>query len=112
MRIVCGPERFTLPDTDNAKRVILYGQAQKEDQGSAGEAARDGFLRERFQCSSRAWDLLSIALSIVTVDFAVSRKQSPDGWTREFEIDIAVEDIRFWKGQTESTCKGFVISNH
>ena len=55
MRIVCGPDHFVLPDSDDAIRVILYGQARAEGQGSAGEAARHEVLRRRFQCAQRAW---------------------------------------------------------
>ena len=48
MRVVCGPGHFALPDIGDAMRVILYGQARAEGQGSAGEAARDKILRRRF----------------------------------------------------------------
>ncbi len=102
MRFVCGPDGFKLPDIGDAERVILYGQAQVEGQRCAGKAVKDKFFRERFQCSTRAWDLLSIALGVITADFAVSRERSPDGWTREFELDIAVSDAQFWVGQVES----------
>ena len=47
----------------------------------------------------RAWDLLSIALSVTTADVAALRDSSPDGWTREFELDIAVADSAFWNEQ-------------
>ena len=109
MRLVCGPGHFTLPDIGDAMRVILYGQVRAEGQGSAGEAARDKILCRRFHCSERAWDLLSIALSVVTADFAASRDQSPDGWTREFEIDIAVADTPFWTGQAETLARALAF---
>ena len=102
MRLVCGPDNFALPDIVDAMRVILYGQPREDGQGSVGQAVRKTISRERFECSTRAWDLLSIALSIITADFAGLRNQSPDGWTREFEIHIAVADTQFWKGQAES----------
>ena len=109
MRFVCGPDNFALPDIGAAMRVILYSQAREEGQGSAGEAARNRILRKRFQCSTRAWDLLSIALSVVTADFAALRDQSPDGWTREIEADIAVADIQFWTGQAESVARALAF---
>ena len=109
MRVVCGPGHFALPDIGDAMRVILYGQARADGQGSAGEAARDKILRRRFQCSPRAWDLLSIALSVVTADFAALRGQSPDGWTREFEVDIAVADTRFWTAQAETLARALAF---
>ncbi len=109
MRLVCGPRQFALPDVDDAMRVILYGQAQAEGQGSTGEAARHKILLRRFQCEPRAWDLLSIALSAVTADFAALRAQSPDGWTREFDLDIAVADAPFWTGHAESLAKALAF---
>ena len=102
MRLACGPQKFSLSDDDATLRVILYGQAQGEGQGSAGEAVRKVIFRENFECPDKAWDFLSIALSIITADIARLRKQSPDGWTRDFEVHIAVTDIEFWKQQAES----------
>ena len=109
MRLVCGPGHFVLHESDDAMRVILYGQARTEGQGSAGEAARHEILRRRFQCAPRAWDLLSIALSVVTADFAELRDQSPDGWTREIELDIAVADAPFWTGQAGTLAKALAF---
>ena len=43
--------------------------------------------------------VLSLALSVVTADLAGLRDQSPDGWTREFHVTIAVADQAFWKTQ-------------
>ena len=109
MRLACGPGHLVLPDSNHAMRVILYGQARAEGQGSAGEAARYEILRRHFQCAPRAWDLLSIALSVVTADFAALRHQSPDGWTREIELDIAVGDAPFWTGQAGTLAKALAF---
>lgn len=96
MRLLCGPNKFDLPNADGALRVILYGQPETEDHGSAGDAAKSEVMRRRLEAAPRAWDLLSIALSVITADFAGLRDQSPDGWTREFELDVAVADPVFW----------------
>jgi 7-cyano-7-deazaguanine synthase in queuosine biosynthesis len=96
MRLVCGPRGFEVPGVGRAPRVILYGQAQGPDQGSAGEAVQTEVLRRGLNPDARAWDLLSIALSVVAADFACVRDSSPDGWTREFELEIAVADADFW----------------
>jgi 7-cyano-7-deazaguanine synthase in queuosine biosynthesis len=102
MRLVCGPDTFDLSSGDDALRVILYGQPLAKGQASAGQAARDDFLRRRLVAAPRAWDLLSIALSVVTADFAASREKSPDGWSRELELDIAVAEPDFWSSQTST----------
>lgn len=99
MRLACGPEGAELPGGDGILRVVLYGQPRGEGEGSAGDAAKAEIQRRRLEPAPRAWDLLSIALSVVTADFASLRDQSPDGWTREIELDIAVADAPFWSGQ-------------
>jgi 7-cyano-7-deazaguanine synthase in queuosine biosynthesis len=102
MKFVCGPDTFDLTSSEDALRVILYGQPLANGQASAGQAARDDFLRRRLMAAPRAWDLLSIGLSAVTADFAASRATSPDGWSRELELDIAVAEPDFWSSQTST----------
>ena len=46
-----------------------------------------------------AWDFTSFALSAVAADEAVSRERSPDGWTREIELTLAVTNPDLWKTQ-------------
>lgn len=104
MRLVCAPEDY--PFVENGTlNVVLYGQPGaveegRSPRGSAGQAAKFDFLRARLQAAPRAWDFLSIALSVVTADLAVSRADSPDGWTREIDLTVAVADPGFWSTQT------------
>jgi len=101
VRLVCGPDTFGLIGADDALRVILYGQPGAKDHGSAGEAVKQEMQRRRLEASPRAWDFLTLALSVVAADFAGSRDRSPDGWTREFELDVAVADPSFWASQAK-----------
>jgi len=55
--------------------------------------------REGVNPSRRAWDFLAIALSAAAADRGCLRKTSPDGWTREIELEIAVTDPQFWDAQ-------------
>ncbi|MDR7089954.1 Qat anti-phage system QueC-like protein QatC [Cellvibrio fibrivorans] len=102
MKLICGPASFKLPNVSQALCVVLYGKAQSLKQGCAGEAARSEILRRRLDPAPRSWDLLSIALSVVTADFAVLRDDSPDGWTREIELHIAVAEPDFWSQQKKA----------
>jgi 7-cyano-7-deazaguanine synthase in queuosine biosynthesis len=113
MKLVCGPDTSTFSEADVALRVVLYGQAETVDRGSAGDAVKSEIQRRHLVPAMRAWDLLSIALSVVTADFAGLRDHSPDGWTREFEIDIAVADQVFWAGQAAalSEALGFLTTD-
>ncbi|WP_457813081.1 hypothetical protein U8C33_37410 (plasmid) [Sinorhizobium meliloti] len=62
-------------------RVVLYGQPRIPSEASAGEAVKAELRRKGLNPHRRAWDLLSIALSIITADFSVLRDDSADGWT-------------------------------
>ena len=109
MRLVCGPDTFGLRGADEALRVLLYGQPETKNQGSAGEAVKQEMQRRRLEASPRAWDFLSLALSVVAADFAGLRNRSPDGWTREFELEVAVADPDFWGSQTELLTKALAF---
>lgn len=106
MKLVCAPRDYPFVE-DGSLNVVLYGQpgfpAQGQSpRGSAGQAAMATFLRARLEAAPRAWDLLSIALSVVMADVAVRRNGSADGWTREIELAVAVADPAFWNTQAPS----------
>jgi 7-cyano-7-deazaguanine synthase in queuosine biosynthesis len=101
MRLVCGPGSFELPLQEGDLRVVLYGQPRAPSEASAGEAVKTDLRRHGLNPHRRAWDLLSIALSIITADFSVIRDSSPDGWTREIELDVAVSDPAFWNSMAD-----------
>lgn len=106
MKLVCAPEDFAFAE-DGALNVVLYGQGSPElgkrsARGSAGQAAMSQILRARLNVAPRAWDFLSIALAVVTADVAEWRSESPDGWTRELDLTIAVADPDFWNSQARA----------
>jgi 7-cyano-7-deazaguanine synthase in queuosine biosynthesis len=70
-------------------------------------------LRKKLVAAPRAWDLLSLALSVVAADFAGHRDKSPDGWTREFDLEVAVTDPAFWNTQVETvkSALGFLTTD-
>ncbi len=100
MKLLCAPEDYAFPATKDVLQVVLYGQPGSPDRGSAGAAARHEILAHGLMASPRAWDFLSLALSVVTADLAGLRAQSPDGWTRECEVEVVVRDPAFWNTQT------------
>lgn len=102
MKLICGPDMLAIPQQEDVLQVILYGQAARSDQGSAGATAKYDILRQKMDAAPRAWDLLSIALSVVTADHASLRDRSPDGWTREFELTVAVSEPEFWSTQSSA----------
>lgn len=102
MKLVCAPGTHRFDIGDGALHVVLYGQPARSQQGSAGAAAKDEILRQGLVAAPRAWDALSLALAVITADLAGPRDRSPDGWTREFDIDVAVADPAFWNTQAKT----------
>ena len=103
MKILCAPLDLgfkigTRADLD----VVLYGHPDKPSRGSAGANILEAMRRLQLKPAARAWDILSIALAVTAADTAVRRDQSPDGWTREIDLQVAVGDSAFWSSQTLS----------
>ena len=109
MKLLCAPDGYPFPADDDALHVVLYGQPGRTDRGSAGAAARYDILRAKLEAAPRAWDFLSLALSVVTADLASLRERSPDGWTREFDVSVAVSEPAFWATQASALEKALAF---
>ena len=79
--------------------VVLFGSSSTSSQVSAGARILSTIRSRNLAPVSRAWDLLSIALSVVAADLNVRRDDSPDGWTRRIDLHIAVHEPEFWSSQ-------------
>lgn len=99
MKIICGPAKFNFAPLKGDVEVVLFERSKVDSQGSVGAAVMARILRQKLDVAPRAWDFLSIALSVVAADLAGHRDKSADGWTREFELHIAVADAAFWSSQ-------------
>lgn len=99
---VCAPRSSGVRTPDGATRVVLYGQPDDGHEASAGQSVRTIVARRKIKPVPRAWDLLSIALSVVAADFGAQRKSSPDGWTRELSLEVSVTDPDFWNTQAHA----------
>ncbi|MFC3229165.1 Qat anti-phage system QueC-like protein QatC [Marinibaculum pumilum] len=102
MKMICAPEdQFSAPLNAGDLAVHLYGPVLGAGEVSIGATARHVIQRRKWKPAAHAWDFLSIALSIIAADTAVRRDLSPDGWTRQIELEIAVGDPDFWNSQRE-----------
>ena len=101
MKLICAPSNHKFKGAKDALDIVLYGRADRRTRGSAGAAIKDKLARMKLYPSSRGWDFLSLALAVIAADFAGHRRKSPDGWTRQFELDVAVSDPAFWNSQRE-----------
>lgn len=99
MKIVCGPKGHAFPAGEDELDVLLYSQFSESHQGTIGAAVTDTIIRQQLKPSQRAWDFLSLALSVIASDLAGFRNLSPDGWTRQFDLEVAVAEPDFWTTQ-------------
>ncbi|WP_375758181.1 Qat anti-phage system QueC-like protein QatC [Corallococcus exercitus] len=77
----------------------LYDHAPNSVTGTAGASLYWVLRKLKLAPAPHAWDFLSIALSAIAADEGCSRSISPDGWTREIDLSIAVIDRPFWTAQ-------------
>ena len=100
MKLVCAPPDHPLHGAASGDlHVVLYGRADHPGMGSVGAAVKQVLHRNRLQPTARAWDLLSIALSVTAADVGAARAASADGWTRQLELCVAVCEPAFWASQ-------------
>jgi hypothetical protein len=86
---------------------LLFGRSDEPAIGSIGTSIKEYLERHKQVPNSRAWDFVTLALSVFAADQLVHRDTSPDGWTREIELTIAVVDPTFWNSQLGSINAAF-----
>jgi hypothetical protein len=99
MKLVCAPR--SAKRTTDGLRIVLFDRKKKKREGALGALIAEEIARLRLAPPAHAWDFLAIALSVLAADLAGRRLSSPDGWTRDFDIDIAVSNPSFWHTQRE-----------
>jgi len=101
-KIICVPKGFDFaarqPDD---LQIVLYDHTYERDKGEIGATVRSVIQHRKLEPVPRAWDLMSIALSVVAADIGVRREDSPDGWTRQLDLRVAVSDPDFWTTQRD-----------
>ena len=95
------------------RSVVCPGHAQVNSRSfctamptGPGEAKRAQVFSRQSRSSNSSpppghGDVLSLSLAVNAADLAVQRSSSPDGWTRELELQVAVCDPDFWNEQRE-----------
>ena len=96
MRIVCASTSVLARTSAPDLAITLYESAPS----SVGGRIPSVVGRNGLEPIARAWDLLSIALAVVGTDLRVPRDNSPDGWTRELDLEVAVSDPEFWSSKS------------
>lgn len=113
MKIFCTPDENVQSATEADLKVVLFNRSKIKANGYAGTKIWKEIKKNKLNPEPKAWDLLSIALSVMVADFAGHRRKSHDGWTRIFELTIAVNDKDFWNQQSVLLSKqlGFLTSD-
>lgn len=101
MKVACLPGSLPTPVGSGILRFDLYGRQPTAGWGRVGGLVPPVLKRMRLAPTERAWDFTSIALSVVAADEAVPRSNSPDGWTREIDLTVAVAAPGFWDTQKD-----------
>jgi len=101
MKLICAPLSYSFTAPLDVLEVVLYGRPDRPSRGGAGATLRDDLAALNLHAASPTWDLLSLALAVTVSDLAGHRSASPDGWTREFDLQVAVTDPSLWNSQRD-----------
>ena len=99
MKVICARDPKPLDPTEGVA-FSLFHSPRRHGIGRVASTMPHDVIRAGIQPSSRAWDLLAVALSVAAADHGCLRNSSPDGWTREIQLEVAVTDPIFWETQT------------
>ena len=101
MRVICTQDPVPLEPAEGIA-FSLFQRPRNNGMGRIATAMPQDILRAGVEPSTRAWDFLAIALSIAAADLGCLRKSSPDGWTRDIWLRVAVTDPTFWGTQVSA----------
>lgn len=82
--------------------VDLFSKFQRNGNGATAGNVINEIRRLRLRPTPRAWDFAAIAMAVVAADEGCTRATSPDGWTRQIELMVAVSDHLFWNSQYDA----------
>ncbi|MFM9940099.1 MAG: Qat anti-phage system QueC-like protein QatC [Hyphomicrobiaceae bacterium] len=95
MKVACAPDSVTVPAGQNA-RFQLFNKRVVASEGEVAATMLEAIGRAGIAPDQRAWDFLSIALSVIAADESCPRNSSGDGWTRTIELTVAVSNPKAW----------------
>src|SRR5690606_33400591 len=89
MRVICGPSSV-LPASvsDGVDYFSLYSNPGLSGVGTIAPGWKKSLEKRGFAPSVVIWDFVSLALAVAAADVSCQRAKSPDGWTRQIELDV------------------------
>ena len=70
MKIFCTPSGNTQTVSQSDLKVILFGSSKTQSEGYIGNSIWTEIKKKKLNPHSKAWDILSIALSVIAADYA------------------------------------------
>lgn len=105
MKFLCAPRGFDVTGYDPMQRVVLFDTGKPGRDVHAGADVIRRVKRGGMVVDSLAWDLVAIALSAYAADSSCLRSKSSDGWTREFDLTVAVRHPHVWNNLAEDLAR-------
>ena len=101
MKYLVRPAGVSVPakshPANDAISVDVYARRSDARGLTAGASILQDVRRADLNPSVRAWDFLTIALAAIVADAATLRRSSPDGWTRDISLDLALAEPDVWE---------------
>lgn len=97
-KIVCAPENL-IPQQleEDTKYFSIYSNPRRENVGYFGSTLIRDVQRAGLRPSEKIWDFNTIALAVAAADNSLTRKYSADGWTRQIDLTVHLNDPGVWE---------------
>lgn len=90
-RVYCGPKDHIPSQREvGVEYVSMYEHEGLPDVSTVGTALIKDILASGVAPRARSWDFLSLALAVNAADNVLERAPSPDGWTRQIELEVVL----------------------
>lgn len=100
MKVVC--TQTDVPVAEGADhQYLLFGRSSIPGIGSAAPTLVRDLRRQSIFAPQIAWDLLSLAVAVEAADQACLRGVSSDGWTRQIELKLPIQNLDRWQNQRD-----------
>lgn len=90
-RVFCGPKDHIPTQREvGVEYVSMYEHEGLADVSTVGTSLIKDILASGVAPNARSWDFLSLALAVNAADNVLERAPSPDGWTRQIELEVVL----------------------
>lgn len=90
-RVFCGPKDCIPADREfGVDYVSMYDHDGLADVSTVGTALIKDVVASGVAPRARSWDFLTLALAVNAADNVLERALSPDGWTRQIELEVVL----------------------